>query len=299
MAINFKNFDDKELFYGAKLCQGCGAAIAARLALKVLGEHTVLATPACCFAATTTVYPQSSLYVNNAITAFPGLAATISGMSVGGEAMGWPEDMTYFAIAGDGGTVDIGIQGLSGAAERNDNILYLCYDNEAYMNTGVQRSGSTPRYATTTTTPAGPCSKGEQKEFKKSLFDIMVAHRIPYVATASVANPKDFMEKMEKAKNMKGCRVIHIMAPCPTGWGHDTAKTIEIAKMALDCGMWQLMEYVNDEVKVNYIPKELKDVAPYLKCQKRFKHLKDEDIAEIQALRDREWNRLMAKYGNK
>jgi len=296
MAINFKNLDDKELLYGAKMCQGCGAAVAARLALKVLGEKTCVAYPACCFAATTTVYPQSAIFLNNAVTAFPGLAATVSGMSVGAEALGWDEEITILGIAGDGGTVDIGLQGLSGAAERNDNIIYLCYDNEAYMNTGVQRSGSTPLDAWTTTTPTGPCSKGEKNKFKKSLFDIMVAHRIPYVAQASIAYPKDFMEKVEKAKSMKGCRVIHVVAPCPTGWGYDPAKTIEIGKMMVECGLWQLAEYVDDEVKLNYIPKELKPVAPYIKAQKRFKHLNDEDIAEIERIRDFEWARKLEKY---
>jgi len=291
MAINFKNLDDKELLYGAKTCQGCGATIAGRLALKILGEKTCLATPACCFAATTTVYPQSAIFVNNVVTAFPGMAATIAGMAVGAEALGWDEDVTILGIAGDGGTIDIGIQGLSGAAERNDNILYLCYDNEAYMNTGVQRSGSTPYGASTTTTPAGSCSKGEKNTFRKNLFDIMVAHRIPYVATASVAYPKDFMEKVEKAKAIKGCKVIHVTAPCPTGWGYDPARTIEIGKMAVESGLWYLAEYQNNELKLNYIPK-LKPVDDYIRAQKRFKHLTDEDIKDINAIRDAEWARL-------
>jgi pyruvate ferredoxin oxidoreductase beta subunit len=292
MAINLKTVDDKELLYGTKICQGCGAGMAARMALKVLGEKTVLCTPACCFAATTTVFPQSSIFVNNAISAFPGLAATASGMTHAMKALGWDDEYTMLAIAGDGGTIDIGLQGLSGVAERNDDLIYICYDNEAYMNTGVQRSGSTPFDAWTTTTPTGPCSKGEKNKFRKSLFEIMSAHRIPYVATASVAYPQDYMAKVAKAKEIKGCRVIHVSAPCPTGWGYDTAKTVELAKMAVESGLWYLAENEGGEMKLTYKPKELKDPADYLKMQKRFKHLTEEDIQEIREIRDAEWARL-------
>jgi len=297
MSINFKTLDDTELLYGAKTCQGCGAIMAARMAMKVLGPKTCLATPACCFAATTTVYPQSSIFVNNVITAFPGLAATLSGMSAAKEVLGWDEDVTILGIAGDGGTVDIGLQGLSGAAERNEDIIYLCYDNEAYMNTGVQRSASTPYKSWTTTTPTGACSKGEKNKFRKSLFEIMAAHRIPYVATASVAYPKDFMEKVEKAKKIKGCKVIHVMAPCPTGWGYDPALTVEIGKLAVESGLWYLAECERGEMKLNYMPKEFKFVESYLKKQKRFKHLKEEDIVEIIEVRDSEWIRLKKMFG--
>ena len=296
MSINLKTLDDTELLYGAKTCQGCGAIMAARMAMKVLGPKTCLATPACCFAATTTVYPQSSIFVNNVITAFPAMAATLSGMSAAKEALGWDEDVTILGIAGDGGTVDIGMQALSGAAERNEDIIYLCYDNEAYMNTGVQRSASTPFKSWTTTTPTGPCSKGEKNRFRKSLFEIMAAHRIPYVATASVAYPKDFMEKVEKAKGIKGCKVIHVMAPCPTGWGYDPAVTVEIGKLAVELGLWYLAECEDGEMKLNFMPKEFKSVESYLKKQKRFKHLNDDDIKEINEIRDTEWARLKKMF---
>ncbi len=297
MAINLKTLDDTELLYGAKTCQGCGAIMAARMAMKILGPKTCLAAPAGCFAATTTVYPQSAIFVNNAVTAFPGLAATISGMSVAKEALGWGEEVTIFGIAGDGGTVDIGLQCLSGAAERNDNILYMCYDNEAYMNTGVQRSASTPFKSWTTTTPTGRCSKGEINKFRKSLFEIMAAHRVPYAATASVAYPRDLMEKVEKAKKIKGCKILHVMAPCPTGWGYDPADTVKIGKMAVELGLWYLAEYENGEMKLNYVPKELKSVDDYLIIQKRFKHLKAEDYQEITKIRDKEWARLRKMFG--
>lgn len=298
MGIRYKDLTDQELVYGAKTCQGCGAVMAARMALKILGEKTCLATPACCFAATTTVYPQSAIFVNNAVTAFPGLAATVSGMAVGAEALGWDEDVTILGFAGDGGTIDIGLQGLSGAAERNDNILYICYDNEAYMNTGVQRSGSTPYGAWTTTTPTGPCSIGEKNEKRKNLFDIMVAHQIPYVATASVAYPKDFMKKVERAKQIKGCKVIHVSAPCPTGWGYNPALTVKIARKAVEAGLWYLAEYVDNHLVLSYKPKELKPINKYIKMQKRFKHLKDEDIKEIEQIRNDEWERLNAMFDN-
>ncbi len=291
MAINFKNLPDKELIYGQKSCQGCGALIAGRLAMKILGERTFFAVPACCFAATTSNYPQNALFFNNAITAFPGLAATICGMSAGAEMLGL-EDVTVLGIAGDGGTVDIGLQGLSGACERNDNIIYLCYDNEAYMNTGIQRSGSTTYGAWTTTTPVGKKTKGEQGEFRKNLFDIIMAHRVPYAATASTSYPKDFMEKMAKAKSIKGCKVIHIQAPCPTGWGFDPAKTIELGKLAVESGLWQLLEYENDKLKVSYKPKEFKDFAPYFKTQRRFRHMSDEDLKTVAMVRDKEWDRI-------
>lgn len=292
MAIAFKDLPDQELIYGQKSCQGCGALLAGRLAMKVLGEKTVLATPACCFAATTSVYPENAIFVNNVVTAFPALASTLAGMSVAGEALGWDEDITFLGIGGDGGTVDIGLQALSGAAERNDNILYICYDNEAYMNTGVQRSGLTPFGASTTTTPAGVCSKGCDNKFKKSLFEIMAAHRIPYAATASTSYPKDFMEKVAKAKAMKGTKVIHIMAPCPTGWGYAPEKTIEIGKMAVECGLWYLAEYEDGQYTLNMDPKEFKPVDAYLKAQKRFKHLGEEDYRRIEEYRNAEWVRL-------
>lgn len=297
MTINLKTLDDTELIYGAKTCQGCGAIMALRMAMKVLGPKTCVATPACCIAATTTVYPQCSIFVNNVVTAFPGLAATLSGMSVAKEMLGWDKDVTIFGIAGDGGTVDIGLQGLSGAAERNEDILYLCYDNEAYMNTGVQRSASTPYKSWTTTTPTGSCSKGEKNKFRKSLFEIMAAHRIPYVATTSVAYPKDFIEKFEKAKSIKGCKIIHAMAPCPTGWGYDPALTVEIGKLAVESGLWYLAECENGVMKLNYMPKEFKSVEEYLKKQKRFKHLKEEDYKEIAEIRDNEWIRLKKMFG--
>lgn len=292
MAVSFKALPDEELIYGQKSCQGCGALIAARLAMKILGEKTVLATPACCFAATTTVYPESSTFVNNVVTAFPALASTLSGMAVAGEALGWDSEITYLAFGGDGGTVDIGLQALSGAAERNENILYICYDNEAYMNTGVQRSGATPYGAATTTTPVGTHSKGCDNVFKKSLFEIMIAHRVPYVATASTSYPRDFMNKVRRAKELRGTRVIHVHAPCPTGWGYDPSETIQVGRLAVESGLWYLAEYDNGAIRLNFTPKEFKNVEQYLSVQRRFKHLGAEDYDRIRGYRDADWERL-------
>ena len=292
MNLNFKGLPDEELLYGTKACQGCGAMIACRLALKVLGPKTCLGTPACCFAATTTVYPHSAIFVNNMISAFPALAAAASGMAVAAEALGWDEDVTILAFAGDGGTIDIGLQALSGAAERGDNILYICYDNEAYMNTGNQRSGSTPHLAKTTTTPTGPCSKGEQTGIRKNLLEIMMAHRVPYAATASTSYPLDYMKKVARAKSIKGCKVIHIQAPCPTGWGFDTMLTVAIGRMAVECGLWYLSEYENGVFCLNNIPKTFEPVDEYLKAQARFRHLGEEDFRKIERDRDIEWTRI-------
>jgi pyruvate ferredoxin oxidoreductase beta subunit len=260
--------------------------------MKVLGKNTCLGTPACCFAATTTVYPHSAIFVNNMISAFPALAATASGMAVAAEALGWDEDITILAFAGDGGTVDIGLQALSGAAERNDNILYICYDNEAYMNTGNQRSSSTPHLAWTTTTPIGSCSKGEQNKSRKNLLEIMMAHRVPYAATASVSYPLDYMKKVTKAKSIRGCKVLHVQAPCPTGWGYDTSKTIAIGRMAVECGLWRLAEYEDGQLRMSHVPKKLKAVKEYFQMQNRFRHLGEEDYRVIEAERDAESARI-------
>lgn len=291
MSITFKDLPDEELIYGQKSCHGCGAFLAARLALKVLGPKTILLAPACCFSATAGGYPESKCFVNYACTAFPAVASTLAGCAVAGEMLGVDKDVTYLAFAGDGGTIDIGLQALSGAAERGDDIIYICYDNEAYMNTGVQRSGATPFGANTTTTPAGKYSKGCNNTAKKSLFEIMAAHHIPYAATASIAYPKDYMEKVQKAKGFKGTKVIHVIAPCPTGWGYPPEKTVEVGKMAVECGLWYLGEYENGKYTIRH-PGAFKPVAPYLKAQKRFKHLKEEDFQFITENRNAEWERL-------
>ncbi|MDR3230759.1 MAG: pyruvate ferredoxin oxidoreductase [Synergistaceae bacterium] len=293
MAIDYKNLSDRELIYGQKSCPGCGATIAVRLALKILGERTFVCLPACCVSATTNVYPETSFFVNNVVTAFPATGSTLAGMAAAAEMQGL-EDVVILGVAGDGGTADIGLQALSGLCERNDNVIYLCYDNEAYMNTGIQRSSSTPWGAWTTTSPVGGTAKGETK-IRKNLFDIIAAHRVPYCATASTSYPRDFMEKIAKAKNIRGARFIHIQAPCPTGWGYPAEKTIEYGRLAVESGLWYLAEYENGEVKLNLHPPKFKPVEFYLKGQHRFRHLTEEDYKVIEDQRDQEWALLEKK----
>lgn len=292
--INAKNLTDKEYLYGHKACPGCAMGIVGRLATKVLGEKTVIALPASCMSTVTTQYPQMNYSMPSMTMAFPGTGAVLSGMSAGLKALG-VKDVNVLGLAGDGGTADIGIQALSGAVERGDDFIYICYDNEAYMNTGIQRSGMTPYGAATTTTPKGSASIGE-KHPKKNMFEIMIAHRIPYAATACASYPIDFMKKVEKAKNIKGPAYIHVIAPCPTGWGFSSDLSVEIGKMAVECGLWYLAEYENGKVKMNMVPKTLKSVKDYLKIQKRFKHLKDEDIKVIEEYREQEWELIRENW---
>lgn len=282
-----RDLTEKEYLYGHKACPGCALGIVGRLAAKVFGEKTVIALPASCMSTVTTQYPQMNYFVPTLTMSFPATGALVSGMAAAYKALGM-DDVRVVGIAGDGGTADIGLQALSGAVEQGQNFIYICYDNEAYMNTGIQRSGLTPPGAATTTTPGGSRSSGE-KTIKKNMFEIMIAHRIPYAATASVAYPDDYVKKLEKAVRIKGPAYIHIMAPCPTGWGFDSSKTVEIGKMAVECGVWYLAEYENAKITVNRAAKDPpKPLEPYLKAQRRFKHLTDEEIGRLSALRDRE-----------
>ena len=285
-----RNLTEKELFYGHKACPGCALGIVGRLGMKVFGERTVVVLPASCMSSVTTVYPQMSYFTPSLTSAFPASAAVVSGLAAGFKAQGM-EDVNAVAFSGDGGTADIGLQALSGAIEQGQNFIYVCYDNEAYMNTGVQRSGLTPLGATTTTTPAGAASFGKNR-MKKNLFEIAVAHRIPYAATASVSYADDLATKFEKAKNIKGPAFIHVMAPCPTGWGFDPSKTVEIGKMALECGLWYLAEYQDEKITLNRIAKEPAPVAGYFKAQRRFSHLGQQQIEFITDVRDRELLRI-------
>ncbi|MCG2825063.1 MAG: thiamine pyrophosphate-dependent enzyme, partial [Thermoplasmatales archaeon] len=239
-------------------------------------------------------FPYSCLKIPIFHTAFETAASTASGVSAAMKVKG--KKTTVLAWAGDGGTFDIGIQALSGAAERNDNIIYICYDNEAYMNTGNQRSSATPYGAWTTTTPG----KKFKSAPKKNMVEIMVAHKISYTATACIAYPEDFIKKVKKAKDIMGTKYIQVLAPCPTGWRYDPAKTIEISKMAVESGVYPIYEVENGVYKINRKVKN-KTVKEYIKMQKRFGHLTDEIIDEIQKNVDREWELLLRKeefYGH-
>ena len=277
----------EEFFYGHKACAGCGGSLAVRAALKVLGPQAVSVLPAGCMSAVGFNFPQLCFSNNSIISTFAGTASMLTGVEAGLRAKGYT-DFTAVGFAGDGGTADIGIQALSGAIDRNDNIIYICYDNEAYMNTGIQKSGLTPFGARTTTTPAGANIHGNIRP-KKNMFEIAAAHDIPYAATASIGYLPDFIRKVEKASQIKGTKYIHVIAPCPTGWGIAPDETVEIAKEVVDCGLWYLAEYENGAYTLNRKPKQFTDVAAYLKKQGRFKHLDDADIETIIQSRDKKW----------
>lgn len=304
MTPNAKTIADDEFFFGHKACAGCGGSLAVRQALKVLGPHAVAALPAGCMSAVGFNFPQLCFANNAMITPFAATASVLTGIEAGLRAQGRkPEDGTVVGFAGDGGTADIGLQALSGAIDRNDDILYICYDNEAYMNTGIQKSSLTPFGAKTTTTPAGRGTPGCLTQ-KKNLFEIVAAHDIPYAATASVGYLPDFMRKVERAAGIHGTRYIHVIAPCPTGWGYAVDETVEIARDIVDCGLWYLAEYEGTRESgrtggvftLNRNPRHFTSVEDYLRRQGRFKRLEDEDIASVEAGRDAQWEFMRREW---
>ncbi len=282
---------EEYILKGHAACPGCGATLLLRHVLKALGPNTYIVIPASCTSIIAGPHPRSAFRVPVLHIAFAASAAAASGMVEALEKLGKPANVVVWA--GDGGTVDIGLQALSGAAERGHNIIYICYDNEAYMNTGIQKSGSTPYKAWTTTTPKGNLS------FKKDVPSIMVAHRVPYVATINPAYPNDIMYKLRKASSIKGgLKYIHAFSPCPPGWRYDPSLTVKIARLAVETGVWVLYEVENGKFSLtgpsrNLLKKEnRKPVAEYLKLQGRFAHLTQEDIDEIQELVDEQWRRI-------
>ena len=275
---------------GNVACQGCGATLAMRHALKALGKNTVIVLPACCWSVIDGPFPHSVVNVPLFHIAFSAGPATASGIKAALEIQG--KDTNVVTWAGDGGTYDIGLGTLSGSAERNDDMIYICYDNEAYMSTGIQRSSSTPIGAWTTTTPV----ENPKETHKKDIVSIMAAHRIPYIATASIAYPEDMIEKIKKAKDIKGMKFILVFSPCPTGWKYAPQLTVKLARLAVKCRIFPLVEIENG-IKWK-LTKEIarpKPIVDYLKAQGRFKHLDDKDIAEIQQIIDADWNRLLQK----
>lgn len=283
--ITAKNLSDEEFFYGHKACAGCGGSLAVRNALKVLGKNSVAVLPAGCMSAVGFNFPQLCFSNNAIISTFAGTASMLTGIEAGLRAKG-RTDFTAVGFAGDGGTADIGIQALSGAIDRNDNIIYICYDNEAYMNTGIQKSGLTPFGAKTTTTPNGNIRP------KKNMFEIAAAHDIPYAATASIGYMNDFLEKVKKASEIKGTKYIHVIAPCPTGWGIPVSDTVSIAREIVDCGLWYLAEYQNGIFTVNRSPQKFTSVSDYIRKQGRFKKVSDDDIEKIIQARDEKWKKI-------
>ncbi len=284
---------DHELMHSGHVgCPGCGAAVAMRFVLKALGEKTVMVIPACCWSIIAGPYPQSTLQVPVLHSAFETGGAIASGVRAALDMRG-ETDVTVVTWAGDGGTFDIGFQALSGAVERNENFLYVCYDNEAYMNTGIQRSSSTPYGAWTTTTPG----REWKKMRKKNIVEALAAHRIPYAATASIAYPDDLVSKVMKARNTEGSRFIHIFASCPTGWRLPSELSIKIARMAVQTNIFPLYE-VEDGLRytINFRPKGYL-VKEYFRLQGRFSHLTDEDLEQIQEMVDEDWELLLRKAG--
>lgn len=278
---------EKLLSSGHQACPGCAAPLAMKMVLETLGPKTIVALPACCWSIIAGAWPQSSLDVPVFHTAFETGGAVASGIRAALSARG-DEETTVLAWVGDGGTFDIGLQSLSGAAERNEDILYCCYDNEGYMNTGIQRSSSTPRGAWTTTTP----SSSPEARPKKDILSIMAAHRIPYAATASVSHPVDLVEKVERARSIRGMKFLHILSPCPPGWKTDGDETVELARMAVRSRVFPLME-VEDGARWRFTADHPGDpVEPYIRRQGRFAHLDEEEVAEIQAEVDARWRYL-------
>lgn len=280
---------EEYLLKGHAACAGCGPAVSLRLLFKALGNKVMMMVPACCTTVIQGPYPYTSFAVPLQNILFESAAAAASGV-VAALKQRKINDVTVVSWAGDGGTVDIGIQALSGAAERGTDFIYICYDNEAYGNTGMQRSGATPYGAWTTTTPSG------KRERKKDMPLIMAAHKIPYVATACTSYPLDFINKLRKAREIRGTKYIHLLTPCPTGWRCDSSKTIELGRLAVLSGLWVLYEIENGRFKLNSPSDRLVDktkrkpVKDYFAPQGRFRGLSADDAERIQKWIDEDWD---------
>jgi pyruvate ferredoxin oxidoreductase beta subunit len=281
---------ESQLAPGHKACSGCGLALAARTAMNAAGKDVIVTAATGCLEVFSTSYPQSAWKMPWIHSLFENSAAVASGIEVALKALGREKEAKIIAQGGDGATADIGIGCLSGMFERGHNILYVCYDNEAYMNTGVQRSGLTPFEAWTSTSPSGRVSWGNQTD-KKNMPAIAAAHGIPYVATASVAYLKDIEKKVQKALNIVGPKYLQIHCPCPLGWAHEPHDTIKVAKLAVQTGLIPIFEMENGVITSVRKITQKKPVEEYLKLQGRFKHLFrkegfEEELKRIQAMAD-------------
>lgn len=305
---NLKEMATREsrLTGGHRLCSGCGAPVVVKQILAGTKKPVVVGAATGCLEVGTTIYPYTAWKTPFIHSAFENSAATMSGVETAYRAMkkkgAIEEDVKFVVFAGDGGSYDIGFQSLSGAMERGHNLVYVVYDNEAYMNTGVQRSSSTPLGAATTTSPAGKKMAAKSRP-KKDLTSIMVAHNIPYVAQVSPSHWSDTVRKAEKAFEQDGPAFINAMSPCPLGWPHEADQTIELAKLAVDTCYWPLFEVENGQWRLTYKPKKKRPLTDWLELQGRFKHLfKPENkhiIDQLQASVDQKWEALLDKTGRK
>ena len=280
---------------GHTACAGCGQSLAARLVIEAAGPSTIVVNNTGCLEVFSTKYPETAWGVPWIHSLFENAAAVASGVESALRYLGKKDSVNVIAQGGDGGTADIGLQALSGMLERGHDILYVCYDNEAYMNTGIQRSGLTPFDSNTTTSPLGSRSTGNVRP-KKPMPEIAMAHGIPYVATASAGIPQDLQRKVKKALAVKGAKYLQVHVPCPLGWRHDPGLTIQIGRLAVETGLYPLIEYENGQLAaVRKI--QPKPVEEYLKAQGRFKHIlsNPEEIKKIQAIADSN----IQKYGLK
>lgn len=282
---------------GHTTCAGCPIPIALRTIFKASGKNVIISNATSCSEIVSSQYPFTSWNVPYIHVAFECAAAVASGIEAACKKLG--RNVNVIVIAGDGGTADIGLQALSGMVDRGHNVLYICYDNECYANTGIQRSSETPFGAWTTTSPDGKRSIGN-KTFKKPIAEMMAAQGAVYVATSSIGYPKDIELKVRKALKIRGPKFIHIHAPCPLAWKFDSSKTVEIAKLAVETGMWVLYEIVSGKLTITKEP-ELKPVKEYLGMQGRFKHLTEKEIKEIQKRVNDDWKKYrdLQKSGTK
>jgi pyruvate ferredoxin oxidoreductase beta subunit len=295
-----KNVERAEYFAsGHRACQGCAEALAVRLVLKALGKDTIVAMSTGCMEIISSPLPLTSWKVPWIHNAFENPSAVISGCEAGMKALmrkgKLPQKkINFVGMGGDGATADIGMGQLSGALERGHDMIYVCYDNEAYMNTGIQRSSSTPYGASTTTSPAGKKSIGQQTQ-KKNMVQIAVAHNIPYVATACPSFPFDLLDKVKRASEIEGPAYIHILSVCPTGWRIQPSDAIKYGRLAVNSCVFPLFEVVNGKYRITYKPSEKKliPVSEYLSGQGRFRHLTDKEIEQIQAKATHDYEKIL------
>ena len=287
---------------GHRACAGCAPMVTIRQVLLAAGENVVGAIATGCMEVVSTIFPYSSWNIPMLHNAFENAAATISGIEAAYRALKRKgkikKNLKFIAFGGDGGTYDIGLQALSGAIERRHNFLYVCYDNEAYMNTGIQRSSATPYGAHTTTSPAGSVIPGKP-QIRKNLTEIVIAHKPAYAAQSTPAFFMDLFKKVEKALSKEGPTFINVLSPCPLGWGYDPAISMQLSKLAVETNFWPLYEWEDGKYKINHKPKERKPIEEWMKPQARFRHLFKEKnrwlIKEIQEQIDKEWEELLKK----